>query len=451
MTAPLDLRTSVRTRLLVGMGVMLLPILALAVAGFLTSRAMVEATQHVAQEAVTEFQPVASLAQLVARTATPPHEYLLTGDAGERRVFERLAAEADREFATLLAPDVLGSPDERGLLRVALAEWQQAQRIARELLEWPLPATGSREAARRVKALDGHLERAAAALGKLEDRILAEVHGFERDARAVRLRMNLFMVAVALLSIALAGGAAVVLSRSIVVPVKALQDAMLRFAAGDHSYRVELDGPGEFVQVAETINQLAERLERDQLTGAASRGALQRRLRAEVARARRAKRQISVLMVDVDHFKRVNDGHGHPAGDRALQAVADRLVRALRGVDTVSRYGGEEFAVLLPETPAAGARMIAERLRAAVAAEPVPVAEGVALPITVSVGLAVFPSDAADDAALLAAADRALYAAKQRGRNRVVEAAVVAAAGAAPAEKAEPPRLTRAARRDAGA
>jgi diguanylate cyclase (GGDEF)-like protein len=109
-------------------------------------------------------------------------------------------------------------------------------------------------------------------------------------------------------------------------------------------------------------------------------------------------------------------------------------------VDTVSRYGGEEFALLLPETTGPGAKAVAERLRAAVAAEPIAVGEGVSLAITVSVGVAVFPADAADEGSLLAAADRALYAAKQWGRNRVVEAAAVdATRGGARAVEEPPP------------
>jgi diguanylate cyclase (GGDEF)-like protein len=424
VTTRLDLRTPLRTRLLIGMGLMLLPIVALAILTFVSSRAMVAAIEEVVDEQVHELQPVSSLFRQVLLAGMAPNDYLITANPAERALFERRSAEVDAQFTLLLKGQVFGSQEERRLVEAAQREWGLARRVALELFEVSSPV-GDVEAARRMKAFDDHLERASDALGALYDRVLLEVRGYETRARAVRASVTTLLVVVSLLSLALAGGAGVVLSRSIVVPVRALQDGILRFAEGDHSFRLELAGRDEFGQVAEVMNQLAERLEHDQLTGVASRGALQRQLHAELVRARRFQRPFSVVMVDVDHFKRVNDAHGHPAGDQALQAVARRLSGALRTVDTVARYGGEEFALVLPETAGPGARTLAERLREAVAAGPIEVSAGVSLPITVSVGVASFPSDAEDDTALLAAADRALYAAKAWGRNRVVEAAEV--------------------------
>lgn len=439
----LDLRTSLRARLLLGMGLMLLLIVALAVVAFESSRAMVGAIGEVVEEQLGELQPVSSLLRLVLRAGMPPNDYLATGDPRERPSFERLAADADAAFSRLGAPDVFSDAEERRLIVQARREWEEARRLGWELLDVPAPV-GDVSAARLMKAFDAQLERTTEVLEALHDRTLLEVYGYEGRSHVVLRRETALLVAVSLLSLLLAGGAAVLVSRSIVVPVRALQDGILRFAQGDHSFRVALEQPDEFGQLAQTMNRLAERVETDHLTGAASRSALQRRLRAELHRARSFERPVSLLMVDVDHFKDVNDHHGHPAGDLALRIVAERLAHGLRGVDTMARFGGEEFVLILPETTEAGGKAVAERLRASVAAEPVTVAEGVAIPITVSVGVAAFPSDGEDDAALLAAADRALYAAKRWGRDRVVEAAAVdphgdpliAAAGAAAREGA---------------
>nr|WP_316642416.1 GGDEF domain-containing protein [uncultured Roseateles sp.] len=152
----------------------------------------------------------------------------------------------------------------------------------------------------------------------------------------------------------------------------------------------------------------------DGLTGLANRRALNDAMAHALAMAQRSHQPYAVLMADVDHFKRINDQLGHRAGDEALAAFAQRLRAALRAQDLPFRYGGEEFCVLLPDTDAAGASVLAERLRVAVA-QPA----GDALPaISASFGATVWqPGDTAD--ALLSRADRALYRAKELGRDRV--------------------------------
>jgi two-component system cell cycle response regulator len=154
----------------------------------------------------------------------------------------------------------------------------------------------------------------------------------------------------------------------------------------------------------------------DALTGLANRGTLQEALGRDLARALRESGTLSLLMLDVDHFKAVNDHFGHQAGDVVLQRVASRLDEASRAGDLPGRYGGEEFAVLLPDTDVADALMVAERLRAAVAND------SEAPVVTVSVGVATFPNDAVDADGLVRAADAALYASKRAGRDRVTSA-----------------------------
>jgi len=120
--------------------------------------------------------------------------------------------------------------------------------------------------------------------------------------------------------------------------------------------------------------------------------------------------------VDIDHFKLVNDTHGHQVGDDVLQIVAHALGSECRAIDTLARYGGEEFAVILPTCDAAEAVEIAERLRQAVASAPTPVK------VTSSAGVATYPLDSVNGAALVKAADEALYESKRNGRNRVTSA-----------------------------
>jgi two-component system cell cycle response regulator len=166
----------------------------------------------------------------------------------------------------------------------------------------------------------------------------------------------------------------------------------------------------------------AERLATtDGLTGLLNRRTFNAHLHGRLREAERYQRPLSLLLVDIDHFKQVNDGHGHPAGDAVLRSVANVLARQARETDIVARYGGEEMALILPETDARGAFAIAERIRKAVGAAHHPTDQG-NLRVTISAGLSTWPGGGEGAEELLEAADKALYRAKEAGRNRVVAA-----------------------------
>ena len=172
----------------------------------------------------------------------------------------------------------------------------------------------------------------------------------------------------------------------------------------------------------------------DELTGLANRRALEGILPEEVARALRHRRPLSILMADVDHFKSINDTYGHPAGDEVLRQMAQLLTQRLRSIDKAVRYGGEELLVVLPETVAEEARQVAERFRQAIAKHEFTVGakDGeppVVLRLTASIGVAGLPENADTLERLVEVADRALYDAKRRGRNRVVMAEPMAPGG----------------------
>ncbi len=163
----------------------------------------------------------------------------------------------------------------------------------------------------------------------------------------------------------------------------------------------------------------------DFLTGWHNRRYLQQRLKEEMGRAQRNAMSIACLMIDVDRFKAVNDAYGHLAGDSALREVAHRVEAQIRSMDTAARFGGDELSVLLPETTALEAATLAERVRGAIAAEPIALTAQIERTLTVSVGVAALsPGRHETDLAalanrLLADADAALYRAKALGRNRV--------------------------------
>jgi len=184
--------------------------------------------------------------------------------------------------------------------------------------------------------------------------------------------------------------------------------------------------------------RLAEGALQDPLTGLYNRRHLEERLGSELAASERHGRPVSLLMVDVDHFKGINDQHGHVAGDEALKMVAFVLRGAVRKEDVLARYGGEEFVVVARETALDGAKSLAERIRRAVeksrcAWQGQDLGVTVSIGVTVSVGLAEFVPGRTERE-LIEAADRALYLAKQGGRNRVVSVSLAER----PAKKTSP-------------
>lgn len=165
--------------------------------------------------------------------------------------------------------------------------------------------------------------------------------------------------------------------------------------------------------------QLAQLSRTDRLTGLNNRGYWEECLQQEFARFQRSKAPCSLIMFDIDHFKPVNDTHGHQAGDEVIRVTAASLLNTVRTTDIAGRYGGEEFAVILTDTDAASARYVAERLRKKIEALTVEY-EGRAIDYTISLGVAELTPGLASHQAWLEQADQALYRAKEGGRNRVV-------------------------------
>jgi diguanylate cyclase (GGDEF)-like protein len=205
------------------------------------------------------------------------------------------------------------------------------------------------------------------------------------------------------------GGGLLILGRRMTEqPYEAHDLALLRALA---------DASAIALRNAELVDRLRAQATIDPLTGCHNRRGFDEILSVEFARARRYGRPLCVVLLDIDHFKRINDDFGHEVGDHALQRIGRAVRHTFRTTDSACRYGGEEFALVFPETNKDEGRALAERLRVLIESLP-PNAE-VPRALTASFGLAAYPDDAADAADLMRAADRALYLAKARGRNRV--------------------------------
>jgi len=170
--------------------------------------------------------------------------------------------------------------------------------------------------------------------------------------------------------------------------------------------------------VTELQRELAEQARSDPLTGAMNRRALEEAALRETARSIRHSNALCAIMIDIDHFKRLNDARGHAAGDRALQALASQVKTMLRGQDSFARTGGEEFAILLSDTSISAGILIAERVRQAIEALEIPFDTG-PIKFTVSAGVAQLDSERGGWEDMMRRADAAMYEAKEKGRNMV--------------------------------
>lgn len=422
-------KRSLRVNLVMGVVAMLLPwIMFVLLGGKLLYPQVIGAFENVVQKTGADMHAVMSLQTLVLKAAMPPNDYLIHGDPAERQNFARLSRETEQAFEAVLGT-YSGMPEQQNTVRSAQEAWQQAIRIAEALLALPRPV-GDAAAARDMQRMDAHIENAHELLNRIHG--LAQRRSMEQlvQASAVMQQVMFLIAAIFSVSLAMAAASGFGLARAILVPLRALEEGASRLGAGDLSHRVSVDGQDELRQLAGTFNAMAERLQKSQvaleelsahdgLTGLYNHREFQRRLAEEVERHHRYERPFSLLMLDLDHFKKVNDTHGHQAGDEVLRAVANRIRAEVRPADHVARYGGEEFAVILSETLGSGALAVAERICAAIAARPVALAEGT-VPITVSIGVAAIPEDAESGEQVIAAADQSLYAAKNAGRNRAI-------------------------------
>jgi diguanylate cyclase len=199
----------------------------------------------------------------------------------------------------------------------------------------------------------------------------------------------------------------------------ALEESTQALGSANEALKLRLD------DINRLQEQLREQAHRDPLTGQYNRRYLDTTLQREMLRAAREQLPITLLMVDIDHFKAINDTHGHPVGDEVLRQIGLILATHARSHDVVCRYGGEEFLVLLPQLPSALALQRAEQLRRS-AKTHVFSTEAGDIRVTLSVGVATYPDHGQTVDELLRSADHALYQAKREGRNRVVQAQILA-------------------------
>jgi two-component system cell cycle response regulator len=416
-----NLPLSLRGRFILGIGAMLVPLLLLAALGYWLFTDTVRTFDNAVEEMRGELLPLVELQSLVVPASEAALSLLGGDNPSQRQAYSQLAAQADQIFASLLQSPEFAGP-ARAEVESALTHW----RAARGLLESRLAgANDGQDPATSPSRHDVSRELTATLAGLRHSLVLTqrEINAYRDRADAAKRRVKMLIGIMFLVAIGAALAVSLWLTRRVLGPLNELEASAARLGAGDLSQRAPVRGQDELGRLAQTFNAMADQIEeiavRDALTGLYNRRELQRRLHDEAKRALRYDRPFALLMIDADHFKAINDKHGHVAGDEVLRELAAVLTHDVRPADVVARYGGEEFSIVLPETDAAGAVAIAERIRAVIASQPFVSFAGPELRLTVSIGVAALPEDATSVTRLVEAADSALYAAKQAGRNRV--------------------------------
>lgn len=413
---------SLQTRFRVAMGIVLIPLIVVAVGSGVFLQHAGGALDQVVEQPVYKLQKTSQLQNLIRRAQALLKDYANTAHYPLRAQFESEVQAVETTFIEILGKPLL-VPQEYALLSNARREWNETIANARILFTSNPPKAASH-------LLDQNVDRILFSLDRIHDTFYSEIGAQRARINEVKGRFLLIVIAAVGFGLIIAIIGAVLLTRSVLVPLREFEKGMEHFANDNLSYRLTPNSHDELGRLAREFNTMAERLMqhqhkleelsiRDGLTDLYNRREFDNRLQEEMLRARRYNKPFSVLMLDIDHFKNVNDRYGHQAGDEILIAVADLVRLSVRPVDVACRYGGEELAVILPETTKEGARVVAERIRHTVEESLTATPQGDTIQVTVSIGLATFPHDGDTGAQLIGAADRALYLAKQEGRNLV--------------------------------
>ncbi len=385
-------------------------------------------TDQVVEHSIVEMHYAMLLQMSLAQAMMPPNDYLIHGDPRAREEFRARMAEVERNFDTL-APMPGMTAAQHQALATARSDWERAREMGQAILKTTSPV-GDQAAAVKMEEFDHQVNSIIAQLDAVHHVAFTATEESHATLHDLKLKVTTVVLAFLAIGLAIAVAGFLVLKRLLFPPLQDLSQGMRQFSEGQHAHRITRNMPVELRELAEGFNAMAENLERqhaelvrasshDALTGCLNHGQFILDFDREFSRVNRYQDNLSLLMLDLDHFKTVNDTYGHPAGDRVLQKVAEAMDSQLRASDTLYRYGGEEFVVLLPETDRRGALTVAESIRRKVADTSIVVDGQLTVTITVSIGVACFPQDTQDRDDLLKKADQAVYAAKNNGRNRV--------------------------------
>ena len=403
---------------------MLLPLIILAASGYYIYLNTVDSFDAVLDDMFLQVLPTGELRELLSQVSLPAIHHLTNSNPEEKEKYEKLKQHLNFLYADLLnLSDDEASVGNKNNLLHSYQEWQVAETYADKLVLSRVQLS-EEKATELFNKFHEHL-------GASIEKIVLFQHSTNQDIINKHNKVGQQLEDVQFLSVVSILAAFMVaflityfFIRNVVAPLQVIETGAEKFGGGDFHHRLAINSRDELGKLAMTFNSMADKLEeiatRDSLTGLLNKKEILRILEAELKRARRHAENISVMMLDLDYFKDINDTYGHQTGDNVLVAAARVLEKHVRGIDYVGRYGGEEFLVVLPATTSAESSEIAERIRRSLETTAITVSKSEEIHLTISIGIAIYPGDSEEQRTLLNDADQALYHAKATGRNRVI-------------------------------
>ncbi|AQZ53432.1 GGDEF domain-containing protein [Martelella mediterranea] len=414
---------SLRAWLIVGFMMALLPVALLSAFWYLDYRDQLREpfrqvlhTQHKVSLALERIQ--GNLWDI----ATDVNDFAQTGDESYRDRFET----AERDIAANLCDLEMITetyPSFDPVLEGVRQQWTLLLEAASNVS--PLPG-GADQPLMRFESVIGETGKRVESIAESMRLLNEESH---RQALETMERLDRFAAIAGVLALVFSGIGIFIIDQALIRSTDKLVEGAMLVAGGTRNREIEVQVPPELASVAQAFNTMLKQINQqedalsaaaraDGLTGLYNRREFDRALDEAIAVSKESGEPFSLLMIDVDHFKQFNDTHGHLAGDDALRQVADTIELSARENDRAYRYGGEEFAMILPGLRTYEATAIAERLCNTIAAQTLILPDGQKQTLTVSIGISVF-SPRVSPPNIIELADRALYAAKMEGRNQV--------------------------------
>ncbi len=406
---------------------MLIPFVVLGWTVFYSLQSHKKVIDHLMTEVSTEKDPLMRLQALSVQALQPVNLNLMKYETLSKKDFIEPAKTIDLLFKKSLKLD-FDQVEKIELLEKAQQNWQKIKDQVFLLFSEGVEENQKETITKII--FDNNMELQEH-LSAFQITASDELHKYQITINEKRFNTYMLILVTSLIGLSFSIVISLLLARSILRPMQILNDGTQQLANGNLKHRLQIENQDELGKLMETFNYMAQRLQqnqetlsnlatRDSLTGLYNHKEFFRILHEELERSERYSHPVSLLMLDLDNFKNINDSKGHLAGDAILRKVSEIIMKEIRNTDFGCRYGGDEFAVLLPETDGEKAYEMADRLLKTTVKTKIPLKKDDTISFGISIGLATYPDDGQSMVKLVSAADNALYIAKDEGKNTII-------------------------------